>query len=506
VGIFKEAKASYQEKKAAIKAERETQRAQTFDVSHEQRYSYDDYELERHRSYDDVRSHASRRTHGTHRSGSTRHRDHAAVSRSRPALTENNLKTLSEISATAPSRPPVAYRPPYAETAPRDMALSRPTLHRAPTEAVAYAHPRQETGVSRPRSDPSLNDKGKKKVKEIDMNLAYGNIPPDLESRVDLDPAHQADEKEQRAKRLVHKVEGLLDEAHCLQHTATSIIAHLQENPDAAAAVALTLAELSTLLTKMGPGFLAAIKGGSPAVFALLASPQFLIAAGAAVGVTIVMFGGWKIVKRIQQSKAAQADAQAAMAFEAMPGGALHGGMDGPHSSRPVAIDDGVDEALVLEEELSTIESWRRGIMPFGEDDSADIELISPGADRARRRQMDEDDGRTERSAHTHRTSRTQKTAKTHKSHKSRRERDVEAVIPERKSSRGVVDVDAASERSHRTTRTKRTERTTVRAITEKGEDDGSLDLVFRSKEKKNSMLKSIFKRKEKEERATVLA
>lgn len=152
------------------------------------------------------------------------------------------------------------------------------------------------------------------------MNLAYGSIPPDLADRVDLDPAYQAAEKETKARNLVGKIEDLLVEAQCLHHTATHIIEHLQGKPEAAAAVALTLAELSALLGKMSPSFLAVIKGGSPAIFALLASPQFLIAAGLTVGVTVVMFGGWKIIKRIKEAKEAEAAIRMApMAFEAQP-------------------------------------------------------------------------------------------------------------------------------------------------------------------------------------------
>jgi hypothetical protein len=312
------------------------------------------------------------------------------------------------------------------------------------------------------------------------MHLAYGNIPPDLASRVDLDPAYQAAAKERQAKNLVSHVEGLLDEAHCLHHTATSIIAHLQNNPEAAAAVALTLAELSTLLTKMSPGFLSIIKGGSPAVFALLASPQFLIGAGVAVGVTIVMFGGWKIIKRIKEANAARQDA--AMAFVAVPG-----------------VDGGIDEALVLEEELSTIESWRRGIVPFGEDESADLELISPEAERAMKARRREEDWVSN-------SGRTEKTLRSHRSGKSRKRRDVDGDIPERKSSRGATQVNGDREKdsrvgsersSKKSTASKRLERVEVKAI--EGSKVDSSDLVLRPKEKKGSMLKTLFKKKEKE-------
>ncbi|CAJ2505856.1 Uu.00g132500.m01.CDS01 [Anthostomella pinea] len=510
INILKEAKASYQEKKAAIKAERAVKRSQTYDISTVPRYVDDVVEYgscawERRASQDEL---VSRFSSGTsHRSKSHRSSRHRSASRTRGTLTERNLKTLSEVSSTAPSRAPVAYRSPYAETAPRDMALSRPTLGYAPTMPMAFddtpmSTPRYSTHVHRSSSDPSLQEKGK----EIDMDLAYGNIPPDLKERVDLDPAYKAAQKERRAHDLMGKIEGLLTEAHCLHHTATHIIQHLQSNPEAAAAVALTLAELSALLGKMSPSFLGIIKGGSPAVFALLASPQFLIAAGLTVGVTVVMFGGWKIIKRIQEAKGAEAAAILPMAFQAYPG----------QPSQPPypesGFSAGFDEALVVEEELSTIESWRRGIAPFGEDGSADLELISPEADRAMRSQYGADDARTERSVRTSRTHKTAKSSKTTKSHKSQKSRRADAIddddIPERKSSKGLEQVDNASEsgshRSHRSHRSEKTERTSKSKRTDKTErkaiedgrkdKDNSLEMVIRPK--KDTMLKSLFKKK----------
>jgi hypothetical protein len=113
----------------------------------------------------------------------------------------------------------------------------------------------------------------------------------------------------------------------------------------------------------MGPGVLAALKGGSPAIFALLASPQFLIAGGVAVGVTIVMFGGYKIIKRIRADAAERKEA-----------------------SR-------MEEALVYEGDLGSIESWRRGI---AEEEarsiatSVDGEFITPEAARVRKERIRE--------------------------------------------------------------------------------------------------------------------
>ncbi|EEY23937.1 conserved hypothetical protein [Verticillium alfalfae VaMs.102] len=520
-GVFKEAKACYQEKKAAIKADKAfIKRAQTFDVArdihaqapppppsaHSRAYVYDDYV----EYQEDARSRASHRSHRTSRTkrsqSQTSRRTRGDVEyHARPALTASNLKTHSEVSSVAPSRVPrtIDYRSPYAETAPRDMALSRPTLHHyttAPTATESLADSTTIRGIPAPsiRAAPAPPEPGhlaraatfdvapRRKEKEIDMNLAYGNIPPDLESRTDLDPAY----KEAEAKTLIGRVESLLDEAECVGYSATTMIKRLQADPNAAAAVALSLAELSKLLKTMSPAFLGLLKGGSPAVFALLASPQFLIAAGAAVGMTVVMFGGWKIVKQIKDAQAQkEAMARRAMAFEALP--------------EPAP-----------QEELSTIESWRRGIAPFGEDDSADFELISPEAERALRKQRraeerEDDDmvsrsGRSERSSRTHRSSRTTKTTKTTKTHRSHHSRKPESEAPDRRSTALTVKDDesvAGSQRSHRSTRSKRSERTAVLAIEPApaaGSDNG-LEHVLRPK--KDSMLKSLFKKKEKDGR-----
>ncbi|KAF3068377.1 hypothetical protein GL218_08258 [Daldinia childiae] len=518
INVLKEAKASYQEKKAAIKAERAIKRSETIDIPSASRY-YDSIEYDgwpRRASHDDGASQASSRRS---------YRSKRSTSQAGTALTERNLKTLTEVSSTAPSRPPVTYRSPYAETAPRDMMLSRPTLAHAPTMPIyagelVNSTPTHIVPVSRSTSDPALREKGK----DIDMNLAYGSLPPDLEERVDLDPVHKNVEKEREAMSVIEKIENLLTEAQCLHHTATHIIQHLQGNPEAAAAVALTLAELSALLGKMSPSFLAVLKGGSPAIFALLASPQFLIAAGVTVGVTVVMFGGWKIVKRIQEANSAAASPMAFLAHQPAPG-------ENNRAPYPESeVSAGFDEALVLEEELSSIEIWRRGIAPFGEDGQADLELISPEADRAIRSQYGGDDARTERSVRTNRTGRTDKTSKTSKttktskSHKPPKSRKGDTGEHHDVPKNGSKDVDNASEagshRSHRSTqshrshqsvqshrsdkterhsKSKRSEKVEVKAIDDSNNDrEKSLSVALRPK--KDNMLKSLFKKKKDRE------
>jgi hypothetical protein len=412
----------------------------------------------------------------------------------------NNLKTHSEVSSQAPSRAPKGYRSPYAETAPRDMAVSKMdfthmdlrsqagrSVARPPPTALTRRRSFSEVGRAQAYgSQQQLARVGRHK--EIDMNLAYGSIPPDLADRVDLDPTFSAP-SEDKAKSLVRRVEGLLTEAHCLQHGATATIEHLQKNPDAAATVALTLAELSKVVKLMSPSVLGMLKGASPAVFALLASPQFLIGSSIAVGVTVVMFGGWKIVKRVKEQQAARE----ALAWEGVP-------LDRPAPLRTqTEISAGMDEALIIDDDLSSIETWRRGIEPFGENESADMELITPVASRATKVHRgkggaDDDDTRS------HRSTRTTKTSKTSKSHKSRRPEEV----PERKSSRhaGAESV-AGSVRSERSSssRSKRKDKAEVRAIEDGSSrrgDDESIDLPIRPKAQRqgSNMLKALFKHK----------
>ena len=203
---------------------------------------------------------------------------------------------------------------------------------------------------------------------KIDMDLAYGDIPPPL-------PVALVDE-EAEFKGLVGKVKMMLEEADCLQYSATAIIASLQKNPDAMAAVALTLAEISNITSKMAPGVLVAMKGSAPAVFALLASPQFLIAAGVGVGVTIVALGGYKIIKKIKAKNAEQ--------------------------------DPGMDEMFEIGGDVSGIDNWRRGIAEAEEQSigtSVDGEFITPEA--AALSNLNLNDRESKKSRRKHRSSKT---------------------------------------------------------------------------------------------------
>jgi hypothetical protein len=374
-----------------------------------------------------------------------------------------------------------------------DMALSKMDLnhaemrHYADMRSLAPVDRRRSFEVARNYPESQYSVEPPRRSKEIDMDLAYGNIPPDLADRYDLDPIYQERSKSDKARDLVRRVEGLLDEANCMQHSAGAIIKSLQEKPDSAAAVALTLAELSTAVSKVSPAVLGLLKGGSPAVFALLASPHFLVGTSIAVGVTAVMFGGWKIVKKVKENKAARE----AMALEGVP-------MDRPALLRAqTEVSTGMDEALVLEEELSTIETWRRGIQPFGDDtESADMELITPVAERALKE--DDFDVKSRRSTKTTKTSKTSKTTKTNKTHKSKREDRDGTEYRASGSSRRGPESEAGSERSRRSSK-RREPKAIEDGRSRRGDDDLEMVLRPRPQRQSSNMLKAIFKKKDKE-------
>lgn len=275
------------------------------------------------------------------------------------------------------------------------------------------------------------------------MNLAYGSPPHDLHLR------HHVP-KEQELAATMSKLDTLLLEAHCLQHSATQIIANLQANPEAMAAVALTLAELSNLLTKMSPAILTALKTSSPAVFALLASPQFLIAGGLAIGVTVVMFGGFKIIKKIQANNEAKKEAGR------------------------------MEEALVYEGDLGSIDQWRRGIAEVEAQSistSVDGEFITPEAARQKKeriRDRADEERRSGSVAGSESTIRPAKSVRRIGSDSTLRRKDV----PTRSSSHVAISDTGRSERS-----------------SSRKESKGKDVVLKEKKPKKSSAISVLFKR-----------
>ncbi|KAF1850056.1 uncharacterized protein K460DRAFT_9945 [Cucurbitaria berberidis CBS 394.84] len=391
VSVFKEAKAAYRERKAEIKAER--------DAALREKKASEGIKALRIAD-DDTRSRASSRH-------SKQSKSHRRPSRqSRPAMERGYTDSF------------------YANDNPPSGG------HRFEQDLAGDACVAHHQEIVRRHSDVYVATSKKSRKDSIDMDLAYGDIPPPL-------PAKRYEDVELKEK--ASKITILLDEANCLQYSVTAMIENLQKNPEALAAVSLTLAEISAIVGKMGPGVLVALKGSFPAVAALLLSPQFMIAGGVAVGVTIVALGGYKIIKKIQAQKEGEVVPMPPMAMR--------------------AVEDTQELDELEPQELSRVEMWRRGIADVeaaSAGTSVDGEFITPGASRQliAAGVLDEDDLKSRRSTRSKKDGESRP-----KSHRAR------------------------SEKSTKTSKTSDTKRSkTVKESTKKREKEPSgLRMLFRS-------------------------
>lgn len=346
VNVFNEAKSAYNERKAEIKAVRKSEQ-DAKDRERLARKQLEDFTLED----DDDKSH---RSHRSSRRGSDDGR--STIKRkpvpSRAGKDRPPMERGISDSFYANDRPRRASHQARSSPLRQEIDDQEPRtgeLTRRHTDGMQLQRRHTER---RPRRQRTSAD-------SIDMDLAYGELPPPLpESRR---------EEEIELKTKMNYLQRLLDEGNCVQHTVSATIDNLQKNPEALAAVALTLAEISNLVAKMAPGALMAMKGSFPAIVALLVSPQFAIAAGVGVGVTIIALGGYKIIKKIRAQNE-NSDRLLEQGVEAR-----QDGRDGPAED----MDD--------LREISRIESWRRGIADeqvASVGTSVDGEFITPVARR----------------------------------------------------------------------------------------------------------------------------
>lgn len=326
-GVFKEARNAYRERKAEIRAAKDAEKQAQIAEQEARR-------IMANLALDDKRSVASSRKSGRTRASQNRH----SSSRSQRIDVPSRFQYEQDLHHGQ-----MMYQEP--------RSLQQTGRRHTAQEITAKE---SATAVARSQSN-----------KYIDMDLAYGEAHPLALQHYEPRPAD-----EEELNGLVAKAKGLLEEADCVQHTATATMAHLQKNPDAMAAVALTLAEISNLTSKMAPSILASLKLSAPGVFALLSSPQFLIAAGVGVGVTIVMFGGYKIIKKLT---AAPTMPQMEAPYEFAP-----------QPQQAKAPSASVDELLELQSEhLSHVEVWRRGVADYEASSvgsTVDGEFITPTA------------------------------------------------------------------------------------------------------------------------------
>lgn len=317
VSVWKEAKAAYLDRKAEVAANRKDAYRGSGSGQRVLKESKD-----RHRSAPSSPTHHHHHSSSQQRPSTDRHRSsisiHSGSRSSRAIYPESSHRHSQDLHSTTSPMPGIRR----SQTADDDVRLVQ--RHRLPARSMT--------------SPSSAND--------IDMGLAYGDLPPSPRSR-------SASPEQRELQPLVGKVARLLEEADCLQHSATATMTSLQKNPEAMAAVALALAELSNLLRKMAPTALVTLRNSAPAVFSLLISPQFLIAGGVAVGLTVVAFGGYKIIKRIKASE----------------------GLDKEQS---------MDEMIEVGGDVGRIEDWRRGVAESDLESlsgtSVEGELITPHA------------------------------------------------------------------------------------------------------------------------------
>lgn len=378
VNVFKEAKSAYGERKAELKAQRREE-AESKVRENKARQRFEELKLEdesdtssrrsSRRGSEDSRSTVQQGRRGSDDSRSTTRERRRGGGDGKPSITRPRNPPMERgysDSFYANDRPQPRRSPTTTSKRPSPLRFDTDgALASAASETRGQELIRRNTDglispTSRARSSTHTHTRSAS-LSDIDPDLAYGELPPPLPERT------YDTEIELRAKMTT--LQQLLDECNCLQHSVTATIDNLQKNPDALAAVALTLGEISTLAAKMAPGALASLKTAFPAVIALLASPQFAIAAGVGVGVTVIAFGGYKIVKRIKANKAEKAELLAADALEY--GGA---GNDSPGASD-------VDELR----EINRIENWRRGIAEVEAESmgtSVDGEFVTPAATR----------------------------------------------------------------------------------------------------------------------------
>ncbi|KAI4722669.1 hypothetical protein E4T48_01155 [Aureobasidium sp. EXF-10727] len=365
VNVFKEAKSAYRERKAEIKAVRDAEIEQN-----RVQKTLEKFTLE-----DDRASQTSRRSHRSRKEGS--HQNRPPVDRGY----SDSFYANDKLSTTRSHRQSSLRN----ELSPEGERQHNELVRRHTTDMG------QE--VRRPRTSRSASEA------DIDMDLAYGELPPPLPER--------PHENEIELREKMTKLQQLLDEANCVQHSVIATIENLQKNPDALAAVALTLGEISTMAGKMAPGVLTSMKTAFPAIIALLASPQFMIAAGVGVGVTVIAFGGYKIIKKIQKHKEEAAELKAG-------------------SQRQIADNESVseyDELYELDSDLSHIEVWRRGIADAEAQSlgtSVDGEFITPDAGKHLVADgiLREEDLKSMRSSKSRKTSKSKKSKKDTKSDK----------------------------------------------------------------------------------------
>jgi hypothetical protein len=147
------------------------------------------------------------------------------------------------------------------------------------------------------------------------IDAAAQQITAANHAALDMAPALFSDPSVVAIQTLLARVQSLIDEIQCLSAGLATLITELQKTPETFAAVGLSLAEIAQMVTHIAPAATIVLKSTFPTIFALISSPHFAIVAGVAGAATVVVLGGYKIVKSIM----AGADDNLRMAYGELP-------------------------------------------------------------------------------------------------------------------------------------------------------------------------------------------
>jgi hypothetical protein len=147
------------------------------------------------------------------------------------------------------------------------------------------------------------------------IDAAAQQITAANHAALDMAPALFSDPSVVAIQTLLARVQSIIDEIQCLSAGLTTLITELQKTPETFAAVGLSLAEIAQMVTHIAPAATIVLKSTFPTIFALISSPHFAIVAGVAGAATVVVLGGYKIVKNIM----AGADDNLRMAYGELP-------------------------------------------------------------------------------------------------------------------------------------------------------------------------------------------
>jgi hypothetical protein len=126
-----------------------------------------------------------------------------------------------------------------------------------------------------------------------------GGMVATTDSAMDVAPAIFNDPSVLAVQEGLARVQSVIDEISCWTSGGSGLISELQKTPDTFVRVGRALAEIAQRLSDITPEAAISLKTKFPNVFSLLGSPQFVVIAGVGAVATVVIFGGYRIVKKI---------------------------------------------------------------------------------------------------------------------------------------------------------------------------------------------------------------